>query len=83
MDIEKIKLRNESNNEFVDISSEKERVYTFPGGEGVRISCPNWLSVSKSGGHRILDYDGICHYIPPGWIHLQWVPWDEAPHFVK
>lgn len=76
------KLRTALGNKFNDISSEDHREYTFPGGHTTKIYGPLYLNVSKSGGHRILDMDGISHYIPTGWIHLQWKARDEAPHFV-
>lgn len=79
-----MKLMNASDNVFTNIVSEEFRVYVFPNGGGnVKIENPMWLSVSKSGGHRILDGDGFCHYIPPSWIHLWWKVKDNEPHFVK
>lgn len=68
--------------EFIDISGEKFRRYTFPGEEYIYILDPQWLHVSRSGGHRILDKKGISHYIPQGWIHLEWKVKDGRPHFV-
>lgn len=68
--------------EFISIESEKYREYVFiKDGEQqiVRINSPVKLNVSKSGGHRILDSDGISHYIPSGWIHLSWF---GSPPFV-
>jgi hypothetical protein len=80
----KIELRNQTKFQFTDISNESERVYQFPDEEDVIITEPVWLSVSpNSGGHRILDAAGICHYIPYGWIHLYWLPKAGQPHFVK
>lgn len=73
-------MKNETGLQFTEINSEKYRVYEFPGGEQVRIDNPTHLNVSKSGGHRILDAQGISHYIPPTWIHLYW---EGNPHFVK
>lgn len=75
-------MKNETNLEFSDISSEKYRSYTFPEGEVV-INNPVHLNVSESGGHRILDNSNISHYIPPGWIHLQWEAKEGCPNFVK
>lgn len=77
-----MQLINQSNNEFIDISTEENRVYEFPGGDSILISKPLHLSVSPS-GHRILDSDGISHYIPKGWIHLKWKAKEGQPHFVK
>ena len=59
------------NMEFVDISSEDYRTYQF-NETLIRIEKPVKLNVSKSGGHRILDSEGISHYIPTGWQHLSW-----------
>ena len=76
-------LRNESGLEFTDISSESWRAYEFPGGNQVAITEPIALHVSESGGHRICDAGGQCHYIPATWIHLWWCCKIDAPHFVK
>lgn len=67
---------------FIDISSEKSRTYSFPGGDEVTINLPCKLNVSKSGGHRLFSADGVSHYIPNGWIHLSWIVEDGHPHFV-
>jgi hypothetical protein len=76
-------LCNASENKFVDINTEMWREYIFPDGSFVHVDYPSNLSVSKSGGHRILDRDEVCHYIPPGWIHLKWKVFPGKPHFVK
>lgn len=68
--------------EWKDISTEKARRYTFPGQEYIYILMPQWLHVSASNGHRIIDFNGVCHYIPPTWIHLTWWVKDGAPYFV-
>ena len=77
-----VDFRNESTNKFVDNSSEEFRRYDFSGDAFVLIKEPLHLSVS-AGGHRILDAQGICHYIPKGWIHLWWKVKEGQPHFVK
>lgn len=76
-------FKNESDLEFSDISSEKWREYKFANGETVRIEQPLQLNVSDSGGHRIFDASGVSHYVPAGWIHLQWESKDGAPNFVR
>jgi hypothetical protein len=76
-----LKLRNTSDNKFVDISSEQFRSYTFAESE-VYIDKPQYLAVS-AGGHRVLDAQGVSHYIPKGWIHLKWKAYGDKPHFVK
>lgn len=90
-----IELRNETELEFIDISSEKERTYHFPmlfnheahsnkkGHLWLTIHEPQWLHVSKSGGHRILTINEQCYYIPPKWYFLSWIPKENEPHFVK
>ena len=74
-------VRNDSKLKFNDISSEEHREYVFPEGS-VWIDYPVALNVSKTGGHRIVDGDGKSHYIPKGWIHLNWKVKENAPHFV-
>lgn len=79
-------FRNESGLEFTDISSEESREYTFIGADGsahyVLITGPLKLHVSEN-GHRIFDAHGTCHYIPKGWIKLEWETKPGQPHFVK
>lgn len=76
---------------FTDISGEIYRVYEFSEELllnrwirppfSVTIDKPQWLNVSASGGHRVLDLDGVSHYIPCGWKRLYWKSKDY--HFVK
>ena len=73
---------NEGTEEFIDIDSERVRMYTFPGGEIVRIDNPLKLCV-KPNGHRVWDGQGRSHYIPTGWIHLVWTVKEGKPNFVK
>jgi hypothetical protein len=72
---------NKSGLEFADISSEVYREYDF-GDRKVRIDNPTHLNVSPN-GHRLFDAQGVSHYIPKGWIHLEWRAKDGQPHFVK
>ena len=74
-------LRNESAREFVDISSERVRVYIFLGAGRIEINLPQWLSRSAS-GHYIVDGLGRVHFIPLGWHQLYWEPRADAPHIV-
>jgi hypothetical protein len=57
---------------FIDISIERNRTYTYPDGSTVVITQPSKLCVSKSGGHRIADCFGHGHYVAPGWNHIHW-----------
>ncbi len=68
--------------DFKDISTELYREYRFPIGGIVKINSPKELNVSASGGHRIVDFFGNSHYIPPGWIHLKWESKEGSPKFV-
>jgi len=79
----KFELRNQSENEFKDISTEIYRKYRFPDGIIVKIDEPQFLSVSASGGHRVIDASQVCHYIPTGWVELTWEVPEDKPHFVK
>ena len=65
-----------------DISSEKWREYEFEGKKVVHIDNPVGLNVSKTGGHRVVDGDGVCHYVPKGWFHLSWKAKPGEPHLV-
>jgi uncharacterized protein YrzB (UPF0473 family) len=76
-------FRNESDNQFSDISSEASRTYNFGQKGFVKIQNPLYLAVSPSGGHRIFSADGQSHYIPQGWIHLAWTVHEGQPNFVK
>jgi hypothetical protein len=76
-------FNNQSNLDFVDISSEQWREYRFLNGETVRVEAPLRLNVSDSGGHRIFDAAGVSHYIPAGWVHLMWEAKEGATNFVK
>lgn len=77
-----IELINNGSYEFIDISCEQWRKYTWPDGSEVFIQDEQWLAISES-GHRILDLEGNSHFIPFGWIHLEWKSKDGRPHFVK
>jgi hypothetical protein len=76
-----IKLKNESNREFIDISSEEHRKYIWRDGFILTLSKPRWLSVSST-GHYIITERGYCYYIPLGWYVLSWKPKPNKPHIV-
>lgn len=77
-----MELRNESGLKFVDISSEQVREYRYNDGSILTIESPQFLHVSKSGGHRILDGDGKSWYVNKGWRAITWTVKPDAPHFV-
>jgi len=66
---------------FSSLEDEQYRVYSFADGSEVRIEKPQALNVSKSGGHRVLDGEGVSHYIPAGWNHLYWKVFEGQPNF--
>lgn len=76
-----IDLANESPYEFTDISSERWRSYQFDPVD-VTIENPQWLAVSEN-GHRILDGDGVSHYVGFDGFYFKWQAEPDAPHFVK
>lgn len=77
-----IKLINETELEFTDISSEQWREYKFPT-LTARIENPEYLAVTESGSHRILDKNGHSFYVPTGWVYIKWAAKEGQPHFVK
>lgn len=78
-----IELRNETELQFVDISSEKWRCYLWDtDGDEYWIENPQWLAITGN-GHRILDGDEKSYYIPFGWRALKWEVKKGAPHFVR
>ncbi len=76
-----MQLTNNPDLTFSSIGDEQYRVYEFPDKTQVRINAPEFLNVSKSGGHRILDGAGVSHYIPSGWNHLYWLSKPNTPAF--
>jgi len=66
---------------FKSIDLEEYREYTFGDGFSIRIDHPVVVSVSSSGGHRVLDSNDVSHYIPCGWRHLQWKTKEGAAAF--
>lgn len=77
-----LELLNESDRVFTDISSEAIRVYLLPNGGQVEINEPQWLSVSPSGNHYIVNREGVAFVIAPGWTVISWRSKPGAPHFV-
>ena len=67
--------------QWKDRSVEAYREYRFPEDEVVVITDPIKLAVSEN-GHRIVDADGVGHYIPKGWIHLLFVSKDGNDPYV-
>ena len=71
-------------NEWLDISNEQYREYDFGDGRMVRIEGPDKLHVKRKDegdSHRILDVDGVSHYIPVGWVKIEWEVHEGKPFF--
>jgi hypothetical protein len=69
-----------ANTPGLDISGELFRVYTFPGGETLRVDEPNllWVKVSSDPllagkqSHRIALRNGNGVYVRAGWLAIEW-----------
>jgi hypothetical protein len=77
-----VMFSNHGKYDFIDISSEIYREYTFSDGFKLKIEDVLYLAVSDS-GHRLFDQHGVSHFIPYGWRHLTWKVKDGHPNFVK
>lgn len=49
---------------------EKTRLYTFPGGEQVKLENVTHFLARDSGTHRLKTADGRLHIVPLGWLHI-------------
>ena len=65
--------------QWKDISNEAFRVYTFPGGEQIRIDKPLKLAINPpltnrvgGGSHRVVA-EGKDVYVTYGWLSIEWV----------
>jgi hypothetical protein len=77
-----MELRNNTDLEFTDISSEEWRKYVTPFGT-YDVQSPTHLNVSEN-GHRILDAEGVSHFIDTSkGFFISWKAIGNNPHFVK
>ena len=77
-------FRNGTPHKFHDISSEMYRTYHYPDGSKEKIEGPLLLNANhNSGGHRLYDVAGECHYINGGWNRITWKVYEGEDHFVK
>ncbi len=68
-----------------DVSSEMRREYIFADGFTYSIENPWTLYIKrkKTGdSHRVLDAQGVVHYIPSNWRILRWETSREAKQHV-
>lgn len=66
---------------WADISTEEIRIYRFGQDQQIAIANPVALAVNQRGSHRIIDMEGVSHYIPAGWMQLSWKVKGQAPYF--
>ncbi|MFN6965228.1 MAG: hypothetical protein ACK4S4_15890 [Pyrinomonadaceae bacterium] len=61
---------------FKNIGHEIYRRYFYRDANGeqyhVEVKFPQWLRVTATGSHRVVDKDGAAYYIPPGFTHIKW-----------
>lgn len=72
-------------NDFLDISSELSRTYTYANGATFTIEAPAGLHIindDKGTSHRVVDTSGATHRPERGWVGISWVAKDGAPKFV-
>lgn len=66
----------------LDITSEIERIYHYPGGDTFTINRPRELHVTDNGSHRVIAHDGRTYRPERGWLAISWLPADGAPAFI-
>ncbi len=77
-------FRNGTKHKFHDISAEMFRTYQYPDGSFLTINGPLLLNTNHaSGGHRVFDVSGDCHYVKGGWNEIKWRVYFEEDHFSK
>lgn len=76
-------LRNQTDLQFTDISSELHRNYVYANGEALRVEQPVALHVDEDGAHRLFTADGESVYVAPGFRMIVWETKEGEPHFVK
>jgi len=78
-----IALRNMTDREFTDISSEAWREYILTDGTCLEITNPQWLHISDS-GHYVVDSINRVYFVPHASIFtMQWQVKSGHPHFGK
>ncbi len=82
-----IDLINETELKFEPLVDEWREYDYVVGGKIVtmRVESPRWVNIHPvHGAHRILDADGVCHYMPGNWlprVGLRWKVPAEHAHF--
>jgi len=64
------------------VSSESWREYCFTDGMVYRIDKPCTLYVKRKpdgDSHRVVDHEGVVHYVPAGWRIVRWKNEPEQP----
>lgn len=71
--------------DFLDISTEQSRTYTYANGDTFTINEPSGLHVindERGTTHRVVDASGATHRPERGWVGISWVAKEGAPKFV-
>lgn len=71
--------------DFLDISSEQSRTYTYANGATFTIEAPVGLHVindEKGTSHRVVDANGTTHRPERGWVGISWTAKEGEPKFV-
>lgn len=76
-----VELRNATSLPFRSVEGEEWRRYTYPDGTVVTVNKVRYLAVVDNDNAYLLDETGRAHFIPRGWVHLEWVVEADAPHF--
>lgn len=66
----------------LDITSEIDRTYHYPGDKTFTILAPRQLFVTDTGSHRVVAEDGRTYRPERGWLAISWQPRDGCPAFV-
>ncbi len=61
-----------SNFQEKDISAEEYREYEYTDGLIIKITEPKTLYLFERGSARVLDKEGVVHYIPGNFKKLRW-----------
>jgi len=63
-----------------DISIEVYRTYVYADGGEYTISRPKKLYIADSGGHRVVDSEGVTHAPSRPWVAIKWEQTDGKPY---
>lgn len=60
----------------IESDESRERTYCYADGTQLSFSNIEWVAVKRGEdgkhSHRLRTLDGVCMYVPPGWLSLVW-----------